>query len=79
MRQEIEHDFERDIQEVDQFGFIDLAKANATSSIDVPLQLQDEKFNGIEDPRSIAGRPSDTFEIAQMSKAVVDYVPDKQE
>lgn len=78
MRTVVVHDPAVDVQEVDQFGYIDIAKANATSVIDVPLELQEERYNGIEDPRSIAGRPSDTFELAQASKAVADYAPPKE-
>lgn len=77
MVQECKYNPEKDIQEVDQFGYVDIAKANATSSIDVQLQLQEERYNGIEDPRSIGARPSDIFEAAQANKAIAGYVPEE--
>lgn len=78
MVQECKYNPEKDIQEVDQFGFVDIAKANATSSIDVQLQLQEERYNGIEDPRSIGTRPSDIFEAAQANKVIAGYVPEEE-
>lgn len=70
---EFKYNPERDIQQVEQFGFVDLQKANVTSSIPVVDGLEEERFNGIEDPRSIAGRPSDIFEEMQANKAIVGY------
>lgn len=66
---------EKDIQAVDQTGFVDLAMINAESSIPSIVPLSEEHFNGIEDPRSIAGRPSDSFEAAQAAKVITDYKP----
>lgn len=63
----------RDIQAVEPFGFVDLVKANETSMVDVPLDVQEERFNNIDDPRSIAGRPSDDFELMQANSAIVGY------
>lgn len=69
----------RDIARVVQFGFVDLAKANSTSSIPASIESEDTKFNGIEDPAAIAGRPADVFEHAQASKVIAGYVPPKKE
>ena len=63
----------RDIQQVEPFGYVDIVKANQTSVIDTPVDVVEEAYNEIEDPRSIAGRPSDDFELAQASSAVLAF------
>lgn len=69
----------RDVAPVDQFGFVDLCKAHATSTITPPDVAKDAQFNGIEDPRSIGDRPNDAFELMQANKAIVDYkAPEKK-
>lgn len=65
----------RDIAAVEQFGFVDLVKANLASSVPSTIEAPDEKYNGIEDPASIAGRPRDLFEQAQGSKVIASYTP----
>lgn len=68
----------RDIEAVTQTGYIDLAKANAMSSIPASLSAEQLMYNEIDDPRSIAGRPSDVFEAAQASKVIAGYkAPEK--
>lgn len=79
MRQKIEYDALRDIMPVSQTGFVDLAKANATSEIDVPVAVEDERYNGIENPNSIGERPSDVFEQMQANKTIVDFQLPQQE
>ena len=79
MRCETKYDPQRDIQAVDPTGYVDLVKANQTSQIDVPLQLQEERYNDIEDPRSIGDLPSEVFDAMAMGKTVADYVPPKKE
>lgn len=63
----------RDRKAVDQTGYVDLASANAESSIPVDVPLAEERFNRIEDPRAIGSRPGDVFEAAQAHKAISDY------
>lgn len=79
MKEEVfKYNPERDIQAVEQFGFVDLASANATSSVPGSLDTSDLSFNGIDDPNSIGGRASDVFEAGMMSKAIEGYVPPKK-
>ena len=73
VRDDIAYNPERDIQEVVQFGFIDLKAANVSSSIPVLDGLDDEKFNGVSDPRSLGFMPKDVFEAMQANKAIVGY------
>lgn len=67
----------RDVQAVEPAGFVDLAKANSMNAIPATLAADDLSYNEIDDPRSIGGRPSDVFEAAQASKAILSYVPPK--
>lgn len=63
----------KDIMAVEQFGFVDIVKANATGVVDTPLDSEDSRYNGIEDPRSIGARPSDVFEVMQANVAITGY------
>lgn len=73
MRCKCVYDEVRDLVAVDQYGFVDLQKMNATSSIDVEVALQDERFNNIDDPRSIGERPTDEFELQQANYQIANY------
>lgn len=73
MKQICEFDPIRDVQAVEQSGYIDLAKANATSSIPSGISNTELNFNEIDDPRAIGGRPADTFEALQMMRSTADY------
>lgn len=63
----------KDISAVQQFGSVDLVKANLASSVPSTIESPDERYNGIEDPAAIAGRPRDLFEHAQASKVIASY------
>ena len=65
----------RDIQEVDQTGYVDLVKAYTNGSIPSDLNIREESYNGIEEPDSILGTPSDVFEAAQLRETVSSYTP----
>ena len=68
-----EYNPERDLCTVEQFGYVDLQKANATSTVDVEVSVLEERFNNIDDPRSIGDRPSDIFEEMQANTVIVNY------
>lgn len=70
---ELYHNPERDVQAVEQTGWVDLALANSMNAIPATLEGSDLSYNRIEDPRSIAGRPSDIFDTFQASKVYEDY------
>lgn len=67
-----------DLQAVDPTGFIDLVKANETSSVPSSLVAADSQYNDIDDPNSIGYRPRDEFELQQANKATVGYKPPKK-
>lgn len=68
-----------DVAKVDPHGYIDLTSANAESTIPAGIPLAESRFNGIDDPRSIAGRPGDKFEAAQAAKVITGYKPPKND
>lgn len=51
---------------VSQFGWLDLVEANKTGVIQGDLESVEAKMNGIDDPASIMGKPSDVFEAYRM-------------
>lgn len=60
----------RDLQPVDQFGFIDLKVALDSSSVPSQMPDSDSDYNGAEDPESVLGRPRDIFEAIDAQKAL---------
>lgn len=65
----------RDIRDVDQTGYVDLALAFAMNSIPANIEADVDSYNGIEDPASILGSPKDVFEAAQMRESIGSYNP----
>lgn len=61
---------------VDQFGFVDVVKVMDTNSLPAVTAEGADVYNGIEDPASILGKPSDVFEAMSMQSAINDYKPD---
>lgn len=60
----------RDLCEVSQTGYIDLVSAFITGSVPSQIADSEECYNGIEDPQSIFGRPSDVFEAMEMQSYI---------
>ena len=75
MVQKCLYDPAKDIQPVDQFGFVDIVKANANNAIEEPLQIIESRYNDIDDPRKIGLRPCDVFEEMQANKVILHYKP----
>lgn len=55
---------------VEQFGWINLAEAYAQGTVEGNIDGQDLQTNGIEDSKSILGRPSDVFEAYRMADVI---------
>ena len=66
-------DKRRDLQEVEQTGFVNLVQALGHNVIDGNLELDDEKFNGIEEPAAILGRPKDGFDAMHYRETISGY------
>lgn len=61
---------------VDQFGFVDVVKIINTNSLPALDTDGANTYNGIEDPGSILGKPSDIFEAMAMQSAINEYKPE---
>lgn len=62
----------RDISPVSQFGYVDLVESVANGVVPSVLQMQDSRFNGVEDPRALVGKPSDVFEAYKMAHYIAE-------
>ena len=72
-------DESKDIEEVDQFGYIDLCQAYATGSVSGDMYPDQLRMNDIEDPMSILGRPVDEFDAVRMNKIIRERGVKKEE
>lgn len=66
MKQTIYFDKNRDLKEVETYGFVDLTLSLRTGSVPSDVSASVSNYNGIEDPQSIIGSPSDVFEALRM-------------
>lgn len=67
MRSVIRYDSKRDLQEVDQFGFVDLVKSVSEGFVPSDIGVSAESFDGNDiDPESLIGKPSDVFEAMRI-------------
>lgn len=53
---------EVDLQEVDQFGFVNLAECYEKGIIPGSLDFTDESFNGVQNPGTLISRSQDVFD-----------------
>lgn len=63
---------DRDMTPVSQTGFVDLQSAMVNNCIPSNTSLSESDYNGIDDPASILGKPSDIFEAMDMEGYVKD-------
>lgn len=59
---ECEFNPEVDLQEVDQFGFIDLAEAYEKGIVPGAVDLTDDQFNGVQNPGTLISHAQDVFD-----------------
>lgn len=60
----------KDQNPVDQVGFVDLRKAFLTATIPGDLSVDESRYNGVEEPASLVGRPSDVFDAIRKGQYV---------
>lgn len=71
MRQTCVYDSAKDLQEIDQFGFVDLVKSSAEGFLPADIGTSAENFDGEDlDPESLLGTPSDQFEAMRMQESL---------
>lgn len=60
----------RDMREVDPLGYVDLGKALMTGIVPSDVTGNMSSYNGIDNPESILGTPSDVFESLRMIDSI---------
>lgn len=60
-----------DVQEVDQFGFVDLNDAFLNGCVRGDLSVNEEDYNDIDDPRMVGAKPRDTFEAIELGRSAL--------
>lgn len=71
---DVKYDPAKDYSEVDQFGFVDIRKSMINGYVPNDLQSDNTAFNGIDNPASIVGKPSDIFESYRMMDSLNEKV-----
>lgn len=61
----------KDIREVDSIGYIDLATVLKSGIVPSNIDESLIQYNGIEEPSSIIGSPSDVFEAYRMTNDIM--------
>lgn len=59
-----------DVEEVDQFGFVDLREAFLNGSVPGDIVADETKYNGIEDPDAVGSRADDQFAAIRSAQAL---------
>lgn len=73
MVQSCKYNPKRDLKKVSPIGALDLKTAFANNAIPANLQTSEGKFNGIDDPASIAGRPKDLIDSYVIEHQIKGY------
>lgn len=69
----------RDVHEVDQFGFIDLAECLSQGVVPSSISNTEDAYNDIDSPDNIMGKPSDVFEAYRMQDFIKTNGKKKEE
>lgn len=70
---ECKYNPEVDIQEVDQFGWINLRDAFINGTIPGDAGVDDSSYNDIEDPSAILGKPRDVFDAIEKAHYITNH------
>lgn len=73
MKQTIYFDKCKDLKEVDTYGFVDLILSLRTGSVPSDVNASVSNYNGIDDPQSILGTPSDVFDAMRMHDVIKEH------
>lgn len=63
----------RDLRAVEPLGFVDLQEALVNHNIPSQIADTEDSYNGIEDPSSILGKPSDIFDALRMQQGYMEH------
>lgn len=65
----------RDVAEVDQFGFVDLAEAYAMNTVPASVGDDNLHYNNVSDPCGCLDAPKDIFDVLHQNETVKHYTP----
>lgn len=69
---ECKYDKNLDIQEVDQFGYVNLREAYVTGIVPGNMEIDEQSFDVIDDLNALkGGKPLDVFDAISAGKAIV--------
>lgn len=69
---ECRYDKNLDIQEVDQFGYVNLREAYVTGIVPGTIEMDEQSFDVIDDLNALqGGKPRDVFDAITAGKAIV--------
>lgn len=63
---ECKYDPEKDIMQVDDFGYVDLVDVMAKGEVPGNIGVDESMYNDIDDPSTILGKPYDNFSALRM-------------
>ena len=70
---------ERDLKDVEPFGFVDLKDAFVNRCVPSQVGESDSDYNGIDNPESILGKPADVFDALRASEILEKAAKDDME
>lgn len=70
---------ERDLKPVEPFGFVDLKESFVNNCVPSNTPESESDYNGIQDPGSILGTPSDVFDALRMAQDIEKRASDKSD
>lgn len=70
---------ELDLKPVEPFGFVDLKDAFINNCVPSNTPDSDSDYNGIQDPCSILGTPSDVFDALRMAQDIDKRISEKSD
>lgn len=76
---ECKYNPEKDIMQVDDFGFIDLVDVMAKGEVPGNIGIDESMYNEIDDPSTIYGKPYDNFSALRMMDAIKSAGSNKPE
>lgn len=63
-------DPQMDVEEVDQFGFVNLREAFLNGSVPGDIISDETRYNGMEDPDAVGDRSDDAFAAIRAAQAL---------
>lgn len=63
----------KDVSEVSQTGFVDLNTCWKNNSIPSDIDIDEDSFDGVDNPASLLSNPKDVFDMALQRETIGNY------